>query len=607
MWVTLLLWALSAPSPQTLIYYNARAALREGRAEEALKLWLLRNTLAAERGLVSAHDGDLRSTTWAALGVLGLCPDGLTRDDLSHGGAGLWPIAAHNIIARAHRSPPPPSAPDLFSAFDYGRQQRGVSLHDVLDLEELRAVRFQRGGCWLATRLLIETRQRPWAELRDKAVTARLLRYLLRGAARTIDPARVRGGAVLKARVFDLNVRLLDIKARQARREAQQARWALKRAGLPAPPSGPPPIDPDTEDGQLLTEALSWPATAWMDLSPARRQALFAQAIAQGAEPSPALLLGVIDRLIERRAGVELHSWLAYLGVDPARRRQAWAGERGRRLLTLDGESGFRGRGVIALHRGIDHLGAGARGEALRDLAHALRWSEGGLAGEATRDLSRRWLSFVAAQVRVDDALLAALQAIAPRGDLNAILEDQLWHAAFAADAESFERCAAARRGRGALGRRLEALRPLSRGDAEGFLSALIARRSEAPSDAAQLIRRFVERLQAQDRQTRARYAPTLRAMSDLLIGGEGREAELRAQIEDTLSGLGLGEVAARAATPTRAVFVGSLRLAPSDLPPWPFQIAEVDTPSVFTPLTLRPEAWRGHDGAWILGWRIVD
>ena len=33
------------PTEQTLVYYNARMALREGHALEAIKLWFLRNVI----------------------------------------------------------------------------------------------------------------------------------------------------------------------------------------------------------------------------------------------------------------------------------------------------------------------------------------------------------------------------------------------------------------------------------------------------------------------------------------------------------------------------------------------------------------------------------
>ena len=59
-------WALAAePSDHTLVYYNARMALREGAPLEATRLWLLRNALEDQTGRVSTHDADFGSVTWS--------------------------------------------------------------------------------------------------------------------------------------------------------------------------------------------------------------------------------------------------------------------------------------------------------------------------------------------------------------------------------------------------------------------------------------------------------------------------------------------------------------------------------------------------------------
>mgnify|MGYP007063845587 CR=1 FL=1 len=118
------------PTDQSLVYYNARMALRDGRPREAVKLWLLRNAIESERGEVSGHDADFRSVTWAALGTLGLCQDGFSKDEE---GAGIWPLAAHNWVVKNMRRQAPGLGGSPFVAFEVGRQQRDVSVRDVLD------------------------------------------------------------------------------------------------------------------------------------------------------------------------------------------------------------------------------------------------------------------------------------------------------------------------------------------------------------------------------------------------------------------------------------------------------------------------------------------
>ncbi len=422
----LLALALLAPSEQTLVYYNARMALREGQPREALKLWMLRNAIESRSEVVSAHDEDFRSVTWAALGQLGLCLDGYARDE---GGAGLWPLALHNSVVRNMRRPEPAEAPNPFAAFEIGRQQRDVSLHDVLDFEELRSLEFRRTPCWQHLRLLVDHGESWFADRSDRRVTARLLRHLLRQGLKTLRPG-VRGRAVLQARIFDVNLRLAGLNRRAERRARRRARYDARQRGLSKAEQAellkqvPSEFDPDSEEGRILRESLTWPAEEWMSMSRERRTYLFSHARKVGA--APGLTVQIIDQLIERRAGAELESWIADVGDSEAARRVIWRGERGRRLLSLDRDTGFRGRSAIALHRGIGALSAGRLPEALRTLARAIRWSEGAPSGEALRNLSRRWLSFVAAQFRVSDELFAMLRTVLPRGDYTAVLEDQL-------------------------------------------------------------------------------------------------------------------------------------------------------------------------------------
>lgn len=610
----------AAPSTQTLIYYNARMALREGAPTEALKLWLLRNAVEAETHEVSPHDADLHSVTWAALGALGLCPDGFPED---RGGAGLFPLAQHNVLARAIRRADPASLGSAFDAFEYGRQQRHVSLRDVLDADELRAVQFERTPCWLHATLLWEMLEDFGAELTDREVTGRLLRHLLRHSLKTLDPKAVRGRSVVKARIFDLNLRLGDLASRKARRARRAAQIDRRRQGLSAveiaEDDKAPLVPPDSEAGRVLADATTWSAGEWMALASDRRQALFAEVMRLdgAAERVAPVVVEVIDALIEARSGRELQTWLAYLGDAPARRRLAWSGARGRRLLALDLETGFRERAAIALHRGVDFLAEGDREAALRSFALALGWAETSAQADEIRNLSRRWLSFVAAQYRVTDALFTMLKTVVPRADYAAVLEDQLWTAAFAADAESFERCVRHRMGQGAMNQRVEALAPLARGDAGAFVDGVAAQLRDAPSSAMRYIALFLERLQGQDAETRARLAPTLRRLGALLEAEEGPDAPKRNRrraeaLVDAIQGLLEGMPAAtidpeRAMAVDRAVFAGSVRVAPSDPLPWPFRVAEAEPPSAFEPIALRPVEWRDEAGEWVYGWQVSE
>jgi hypothetical protein len=627
-----LIAAEPAPSNQALVHYNARMALREGRATEAVKLWLLRNAIESETGKVSARDEDFRSVTWAALGKLGLCQDGLSKDD-GEGGAGLWPLALHNSVVRNMRRPPPASSASPFLAFNLGRQQRHVSIRDVLDATELRGAKFLRTSCLRHFVVVLQSGEAWDAELADRRVTARVLRHLLSRADETLVRERVIGRAVVASRIFDLDLQLAGLEARAARRAQRQDRREGRRSGLSAAEledqqatESKPLVPPDSEAGRVLRASLTWSPEEWMTLTGERRQFLFAHALQ--AAPDPVALrpleLALIDRLIESGQGAEIHSWIAHLSAqgDEAPRKAVWSGDLGRRLLALDDETGFSERAAIALHRGIDFLSRGQMPDALRSMAHAVRWSETSRSAEEVRNLSRRWLSFVASQYQVTDELFAMLRSVVPRTDYGAVLEDQLWHAALGADQVSFDRCVRHQAGRGALGRRAEVLRPLARGDAGAFEDAMLEVLGNSPYAGRRFLRQFIERLQAEDSEVRSKHVPTLRRLKEHLEEEIAQEEaskasqrsaqamvdQLRSIIEGTTGAAELGAAdRANALSPEREVFGGSLRVAPSDSLPWPFVVAEVKPPSVFRPIKLRPEEWRNSSGELVFGWRVQD
>lgn len=621
-----LAWLLVTPAPtpdpalgvQTRIYYNARMALRDGRASDVLKLWLLRNTVRYEQRRISAHDADFRSVTWAALGALGLCQDGLPVDSADAGGAGLWPLAQHNWLVREMRRPPAESGGAPFDAFPLGLQQRFVSLSDVLDAEELQRVQFDRMGCTARLWLLSQIPEASlFAERRDRRANTLILRHLLRDAQSSLDATRVIGRSALAARIFDLDLRLVALKSRTARQADRQRRRTQKRLGL-AEDTTARRFAPDSEPGRILKASLRWPAEEWLTLSSQRRQFLIGHAIrhldeAQAAEP---LLIEVIDALIAQKEGGEVQSWIAHLTAkaDPADRAIIWQGERGARLLGLDAETGFTERGAIALHRGTHALATGRLDDALALFAKAMAWADDSGQADAVRTLARRWLSFVASRFRVTDALLDMLQTALPRADLRAVLDDQIWHATLQADEPSFQRIMQRINRRGAGRRRAEWMLPLAKGDADGFVAVLRPELRESPHQVLRFLQTYLARLQGQRLSVRQAHRPILlrvRPWLAVLASGRGKQSGLRragervSEIDALLDGLS-GAVG-DAVDPGRRVFAGSLRVAPSDPLPWPFRVAAVRAPPVFTPIELRPIEWRDAQGALVFGWRVGD
>lgn len=618
----------SVPSRQSVVFYNARLALRDGRHREVLKLWLLRNALQSQGESTSEHDADFRSAVLAALGNLGLCQDGLGTD--AHG-AGLWPIALHNWIVRNLARPPPPERGAPFDAFDVGRQRRFVSLQDVLSHHELRSVKFYRTECLLPLAVWIEAGLGLSFDAKDRLAVARLLRHLLTRARGTLVGEKVEQLAIIEARIFDLDLAIVAMVARKERRAAR-ARAARARAskatlGVKRPVGTQASLALAPEDIAILEASLGFSIDAWLSLQQQRRLFLFdhARAVSQKPEAMQQLVLGIMDALVARGDGAEVEQWIARLDADaaPALRRAVFAGERGMGLLSLDDNSGFRERAVMALHRGPYLLEAGNVSEALRSFAFALHHGAESRAADAVLGLCRRWLSYVLSRHRTDEEVLTTLAALVPRHEFNAIIEDLAWRAALAADQESFARCTEYGSGKTAFDMRMARLAPLAAGRVGEFLTGIGAALSDEPHLTLRFLRQFVDKLEAEEGRVRRLHARTLQRLLPMLVAvasanGAGRS---RSRTADGLIGRSHGildglvdleraqssEDKARGLAPVGEIFAGSIRLAPTDPLPWPFRVAPVSPPSVFVPIALEPVEWRDGEGDVVFGWRIRE
>ncbi|MEZ4239908.1 MAG: hypothetical protein R3F59_27910 [Myxococcota bacterium] len=628
--------ALAEPAPaptddQTLVYYNARMALREGEPAEALQLWLLRNAIGDRDRTVSAHDPDFASVVWAATGALGLCQDGLRLDDQR--GAGLWPLALHNWVVGHMGRRAKAKRPRPFEAFQVGQQQRFVSLIDVLDPTELRAVKFRKGRCMRQQSALLDAGEPMLAPLNDRYLVARLLQHLLRQSRTTLAHDRVRGRSAVDARLFDVYLQIASFSATEARRAARdQARrgraLGLSREAVAAMGAAAASFDfaETSEPGRILRGCADWPVAEWMALSADRRRFLFEKALAfDGGDPAlleklDAIALGVVDQLAERREGEEVARWIGLrvsYAEDVAAREAIWGGARGEALLALDRDAGFAERAVVGLHRGVRQLEAGDLPSAMRSLAYAIQYAPESAAADDVRSLARRWLSYVASQFEITDELLVTLRGLLPRGDYAVVLEDLLWRAAFHADGASFQRGLDHQLGRDALSRRLALLAPLARGDLGRFATGIADGLQRSPSETLRLLDQLVQRLELEDADVRAAQVPTLQRVRRLVAplaadSGRGRVAAALVDrilaLEEGSGAPGDGDASdrARALLPGVDVYAGSVRLAPADPLPWPFAATQTSPPSVFEPIALVPEEWRDEaTGDWVFGWRV--
>ncbi len=637
--------AARSTAPQTLVFYNARLALREGRPLDVLKLWLLRNAIESS-GTLSVNDGDFRSTVWAALGESGLCPDGFIEDD---DGAGLWPIAIHNWLLKNQRREPP-SQPNAWSSFRGGVQQRPVSLFDVLDVEELRTVRFSRALCltpWVQQpRLFLRTGAVQWVDMNDRLSVGLMLKDMLQLARDRVHQDKVTGLALLDTRLFDLDVALTRLQAQKARQQTSVLDQALRAAGVT--PGGRLEMAKRREEafgtsaqGSLWRRAMAWPAPEWLSLREDRRLSLFADAdrglagIVDDAVRDD-LVIAVADALIVRGDGAGVGRWLGFAagppeghGTDdvvdqrhgaPTRTERLqgalFRAARGERLLSLDVSTGFRERSALALHRGVDFVRAGDTIGALRSFAFALAHADDSADPETMHRLARRWLAFVLSQYATTDEVIGIVEQFVPGVDYAVVVDSLVWRAAFHQDAPSFVGvCASATRRKAAAVLRLcTQLEPLMRGNPVALWAAV---EDKGGAAAVRFAERLLDELSSEPldvrQNQRSTLQLTLRVLDDAAGGGASLQKKvdgLRRRAQGLLDGIAAFDDSVRgrveAIAPDDEAYVGSVRLAPADPLPWPFARPQATPPDPFLPIALRPVE-QTRDGVTTFAWSLGE
>ncbi len=234
--------------------------------------------------------------------------------------------------------------------------------------------------------------------------------------------------------------------------------------------------------------------------------------------------------------------------------------------------------------------------------------------------LSRRWLSYVLSRYETSAEVLATLKALVPRQDFNPIVEDLIWAAALRGDAKSFDRLSASVQRGGSFDEKVIRLSLLAHGKAGELVALLRAGAKDGPYETLRFSKQLVdtlERDEAEVRRANRVLLTQLIGLLDVLASEPGvaktteRNArELAGRVQSLLEALGAGGgpgAETRALELGHSAFAGSLRLAPSDPLPWPFQAPEVEAPSAFTPFQLVPVEWRNATGDLVFGWRITE
>jgi hypothetical protein len=617
---------MEALAPHDRVWTEARRSLAASDPTSALHLWLLHRAMPDDGSFV--HEQSFLSTIWVAAGETGVCPDGLPDDAP---GARLWPLAMHNWLLQRVRRGPPDDLPPTWPTFAVRLQTRPISLFDTLSLEELRTARLAPGPCLADRFVLTRLPTLHWLDLDDRLSLGLVLHDLLRLAETVTDPRLVRGKPLLAARRFDLDAALTRLARDRARNDTTLASSVLRATGLASDQllawqQQRSAAFVDGTPARFWVQAARWPSSTWLDLPPDRRVQVFVDAreALRKAGTEEAVLLGILDGVIEHREGAEVQRWLGAVdGLDdaPRIRSQLLTGEVGARLLSLSTADGFREHAVVALYRGVDRVQRGDSLGALRSFADALARADDSVLSGPVHDLTLRWFSFVVGSYEATPEVLEVIERFVPATDHAAVLESVLWRALFRGDLASFDRAMALLpRNARTLRSQFELLAPLASGDVDAAFDRFDRHLADRPRAGLGLAGRILDRLADEPLTLRARQEPSLRRLLEALEQtARGSEARARRRLAETLAGrtqamretVGRWQQAvaarARAQDPAYEIDAGALRLAPADPLPWPFALAVPRPVDPFTPLRIVPVRWRGPDGTIVDGWSLRE
>ena len=607
------------------VHANARLALRDDYPDETLKLWFLQNSLESTSQEAGPYGDDFHSLAWTALSRLGICAEGLAKDSK---GAGIWPVAQHNLMLKMLRKPPLTSRLTPFDAFQLGYQQRFVGIYDVLNRDEIAALRFRSNFCLTPYLEKAEIWDFPWSDNDLRVTRAIVLKRLLQDALTTTANPKVRGQAVLSARIFDLNLYLID----QVERERRRARSEQARAGKTAQfspkavrdmthPRERAFIGAEREQEEILEQSSKWQTAEWLQIEPERRLYLFMRTAEfhQNSMNLDKLLLELIDVFIARKDGQSLNHWLGVYHElsDGDRRREIWSGQRGQQILQLGPEEGFQEQAVIHLHQGIHAIQTGDYLAGFKAFAESIAVADTSTHPDKVRNLALRWIAHTAGQFTLDKTLLSILEKSLPKLERIEILESLLWQAAWSGDEAAFklgEKQLARRR---AATERMATIRPLASGDIKMLIRNLKQVSAQRPSAAIKIVEVLLQTFERQTLERRRAHRTTLTALNrylDWLIGKQDQRSFERrlTRLEDQLDSISLGldnlsdsDRVLQETSPYSTTFIGSVKLAPTDTPPWPFRVPSIKRPNPFSPIQLTPVEWRSKENELVMGWLL--
>ena len=140
---------------------------------------------------------------------------------------------------------------------------------------------------------------------------------------------------------------------------------------------------------------------------------------------------------------------------------------------------------------------------------------------------------------------------------------------------------------------------------------------TQRPSAAIKIVENLLQTFERQTLERRRAHRTTLTALNrylDWLIRKQdekGFERRLN-RLEDQLDSISLGldnlsdsDRVLQETSPYSTTFIGSIKLAPTDTPPWPFRVPTIKRPNPFSPIPAHAGRVAFEDNELVMGWLL--
>ena len=583
----------SPKNPYKDLYHNAYLALEEGDFRKVMKIWYIHNSI--ENSVVSKpHLPDLKSATWLAIDQLRLCPDNMLSD--SNGG-GLWPIILHNYVVRNHRSNKRirPLPDHSLSTFETGIMRRPIHLKSILSPEEIRRYKPYVGKCQSMNTILEDFGlEFESLDLDEKEFTSVVLRKLLHLAASEVNlDSDIRD--YVAYRIFLIN---LYHASRSGPTPDEQMEVQRAEEDNDDEDEASEPVDYKKWRQEFLI-LMKMGKEQWLNLPMDDRRAMLSlyNELEEGGDP---LRNATYDRLLSYEITAQDLSLLPEIIGFRTKGKRDLAylnSNEGQDLIALGKNDRFPEIGALVGPLGVEAYHKGDLVRALEYFSVAIRHSSESSNGGAYYTNAMNWVKYIIMSHRFNKRLLNFTKTYLPKGAYKRLISSLVWSGAFHKESHLFRSSIFKDPTYSMRTRKLVAwLKPLALGQETLFISRLAKDLKTKPRNTIKQLAIFMEKLEEEPLPVIKSLAPLLSAIRFKLENTSSRRGyiekksePLKSKIDEVLAPFEKETIEAsdRRLKNGKSLSLGSLRLEPSYVWPWPFNIPDKSSIHIFRPIDL--------------------